>query len=334
MATYNGEKYIGEQLQSLASQTYPPDELVVGDDGSSDRTVKIIEEFRNYAPFPVHIHANKNNLGYARNFLATAKRCQGDWVAFCDQDDVWLPDKLAKTVDAIRHTPSCKMVLQNAWLCDKALISRGRKFPNRLKTGIHDCGRQYGFWVWPGFLKTVSKEMIDLLSDEQLPRSWFPKEGELTHDKWTCVIANALGDTVILGDPAALYRRHEETVTGNYNRQSLGERVVKSRSVLGNHYVFLAEIAEECGCYMKRLAEHTDKPAWASAFRENAKQFCRLSEIQCLRGRLYAGPPFRERLTACLQIAGKGGYIGQPFHAMGMRSAVKDIIRVVAGSRL
>lgn len=136
------------------------------------------------------------------------------------------------------------------------------------------------------------------------------------------------------GDPAALYRRHEDTVTGNYNRQSLGERVVKSRCASDDHHAFLAEVTEECVDYMKCLSERADKPAWASVFHENAKQFCRLSEIQCLRGRLYAGPRFRERLTACMQIAGKGGYIGQPFHAMGMRSAVKDIICVVAGSRL
>ena len=194
MATYNGEKYISEQLQSLADQSRLPVELVIGDDGSSDSTLDIIADFSSHSPFPVHVHQNETNLGYAQNFLAIAKRCQGDWIAFCDQDDVWLPDKLDETATAICQTPHCSMVLQNAWLCDKDLNSRGRKFPNSMKAGIHDPGRQFGFWVWPGFLKTVSKEMTDLLSNEPLPRSWFPKERKLTHDKWTCMIANALGD--------------------------------------------------------------------------------------------------------------------------------------------
>ena len=77
-----------------------------------------------------------------------------------------------------------------------------------------------------------------------------------------------------------------------------------------------------------------DGSAWASAFRENADQFYHLSEVQRLRGRLYAEPRLRERLNTYMQIAGKGGYLGQPFHAMGMRSAVKDFLRVAAGSRL
>ena len=334
MATYNGQTYIHEQLQSLADQTHLPDELVIGDDGSTDETLNIIEDFRAHSPFPVRIHQNEKNLGYARNFLATAKRCQGDWIAFCDQDDVWLPDKIADVVNAIFQSPGCNMVLQNAWLCDNALNSRGRKFPSSLKTGLHKPGSQHGFWVWPGFLKTVSKDMIGLLSNEPLPRSWFPKEGELTHDKWTCMIANALGDILVLGDPAALYRRHEDAVTGNYDQQSLGERVAKSRSVPDDHYAFLAEVAKECGVYMKCLAERTAKPAWATAFREHAEKFYRLSEVQRLRGRLYAGTRFHERLTTCVQIVGRGGYVGQPFHAMGMRSAVKDVTRVVVGSQL
>ena len=333
MATYNGEKYIAEQLQSLADQSHLPFELVIGDDGSSDSTLDIIKDFRAHAPFSVHIHQNETNLGFARNFLATAKRCKGDWIAFCDQDDFWLPGKLAKTVDAICHTPNCSMVLQNALLCDKALNSRGRKFPNKLNAGIHDPGHQYGFWVWLGFLQTVHRDIIQLWDSGSLPKNYFPGHSEYSHDKWTCLIANALGGIIVCNEPVALYRRHEDALTGSYNQQSFGERVIKARGVLGGHYDFLADVAKDCEEYMKCLAERADKPAWASAFRENAKQFCRLSEIQRLRGQLYAGPRFRERLTTCMQIAGMGGYLGQPFHAMGMRSAVKDIIRVVAGSR-
>ena len=333
IATYNGEKYISEQLQSLLEQSHLPFELVIGDDGSSDSTLDIIADFSSRSPFPVHVHQNKTNLGFARNFLATAKRCQGDWIAFCDQDDVWLPDKLAMTVDAISLTPHCCMVLQNAWLCDMALNSRGRKFPNKLKAGIHDHGRQYGFWVWPGLLQTVSKEMINLLSNEPLPRSWVPKEGELTHDQWTCLIADALGSTVILGNSAALYRRHDGTVTGNYNRRSLRDRIADAQKISGDHYAYLAEVATEYGGYMQGLAERTDNPVWASAFRDNARAFFHLSEIQQLRGRLYAANRFLERLTTCMQIARKGGYVGHPFHAMGLSSAIKDVERVVGGSR-
>jgi len=334
MATYNGEQHISEQLQSLAAQTHLPDELVVGDDGSTDATLDIIEGFSARAPFPVRIYRNETNLGYARNFLATAKRCQGDWVAFCDQDDFWLPTKLAETANAINHTPDCCMVLQNAWLCDGALLSHGRKFPDKLRTGFHARARQYGFWVWLGFLQTVHRDIIDLFDNGALPRNYFSNHAEISHDKWTCLIANALGGIVVLGDPVALYRRHEAALTGNYNRQSLGERVAKARAVVGEHYDFFADVAEDCAHYMQGLAERTDNAAWATAFRDNSNEFRHLSKIQQLRGRLYAAPRFRQRLSAALKIARDGGYSGQPFHAMGLRSAAKDLARIAVGPRL
>lgn len=334
MATYNGEQYINEQLQSLADQSHLPDELVVGDDGSSDATLSIIEDFRTHAPFPVYIHGNPVNLGFARNFLATAKRCQGDWIAFCDQDDVWLPDKLAKAVRAIDHTPNSCMVLQNAWLCDGVLSSRGRKFPDILIAGVHDRASQYGFWVWLGFLQTVHRDIIDLWDGGSLPRNYFPKHSEISHDKWTCLIANALGGIVVLSDPVALYRRHEAALTGNYSRQSVGERVAKARGVSGEHYDFVAEVAEECADYVHRLAERADKAPWASMFRDNSIEFQLLAEIQHLRARLYAAPSVGERLSLALKIARKGGYVGPTFHAMGLRSAAKDLTRVALGFRL
>src|SRR5690349_15385572 len=94
MATYNGAPFLPEQLQSLAAQTLPPFELVVCDDGSTDRTIQILREFATSAPFPVRIHENSERLGFGDNFLKAAALCQGDWIAFCDQDDIWLPHKL------------------------------------------------------------------------------------------------------------------------------------------------------------------------------------------------------------------------------------------------
>src|SRR5664280_13480 len=96
MATYNGERFIREQLDSLARQTYLPCELIVSDDGSTDRTLEIVEDFAKSAPFSVRAYRNEQNLGYADNFLKAASLCDGEWIAFCDQDDVWFDNKLAR----------------------------------------------------------------------------------------------------------------------------------------------------------------------------------------------------------------------------------------------
>ena len=98
MGTYNGERFIRQQLESIAQQTLLPCELVVRDDASTDGTLTIVEEFASHAPFPVRIHKNDVRLGYPDNFMQAAILTNGDWIAFCDQDDFWLPQKLERVL--------------------------------------------------------------------------------------------------------------------------------------------------------------------------------------------------------------------------------------------
>src|SRR5260221_823959 len=94
MATYNGQKHIQRQLDSLAAQTRIPDELVVCDDGSEDNTIAIVGAFANSSAFPVNIHKNDTRLGYRANFMRCANLCRSKLIAFSDQDDDWYPHKL------------------------------------------------------------------------------------------------------------------------------------------------------------------------------------------------------------------------------------------------
>jgi glycosyltransferase involved in cell wall biosynthesis len=95
MATWQGERFIAAQLASLAAQTRPPDRLVVADDGSADGTVAVVLAFAAAAPFPVVIHRNERRLGYAANFIAAVGRTDAAIILFADQDDIWLPGKIA-----------------------------------------------------------------------------------------------------------------------------------------------------------------------------------------------------------------------------------------------
>src|SRR5438132_13052341 len=88
MATYNCQKFIREQLDSLAAQQHLPSELVITDDASSDKTVAIAKQFATGAPFPAHIHRYGNRLDYRANFMRAASLCTSDVIAFCDKDDV------------------------------------------------------------------------------------------------------------------------------------------------------------------------------------------------------------------------------------------------------
>ena len=101
MCTYNGAKFIREQLDSMAAQTALPDELVICDDRSTDATAEIIREFATVAPFPVHLHINEQNLGskakgITHNFEKAVSLCIGELIVPSDQDDIWVPEKVER----------------------------------------------------------------------------------------------------------------------------------------------------------------------------------------------------------------------------------------------
>ena len=89
MTTYNGSKYLNDQLKSFSQQDQAPDELIVCDDGSSDNTIKILEKFSLNAPFDVKIYQNESNLGFTKNFENALSKCTGDLIFLSDQDDIW-----------------------------------------------------------------------------------------------------------------------------------------------------------------------------------------------------------------------------------------------------
>ena len=97
LCTYNGSIYLQKQLKSIAEQTLKPVELVVSDDASTDSTVELIKRFAKESPFPVRLYQNQRNTGVVANYSRAAALCDGDYVALCDQDDIWLPEKLYLT---------------------------------------------------------------------------------------------------------------------------------------------------------------------------------------------------------------------------------------------
>lgn len=106
MATYNGEKYLREQLDSIINQTYPIHEIIIQDDCSTDGTVAIIKEYIENYSF-IKLYVNEHNLGFNQNFKTAVMRATGDFVALSDQDDVWFPEKIESQIKAIGNYDLC-----------------------------------------------------------------------------------------------------------------------------------------------------------------------------------------------------------------------------------
>ena len=125
IAAYNGEQFIGEQLRSLFAQTYQPSEILIGDDSENDLTCKAIENVISEAVCPVRIIRNEQRKGCSENFSSLAAAAEGDIIFFCDQDDVWLPEKIEKLVKELEAHPDIPVVFCNSCFVDKNLNDLG-----------------------------------------------------------------------------------------------------------------------------------------------------------------------------------------------------------------
>ena len=109
MTTYNGEKYICEQIESILNQSMKVDEIIVCDDGSSDSTIELLKKY------PVKVVQNDVNLGYRLNFKKAMELCSGDYIFLCDQDDIWLPNKVEEMMRMMK-THSNMHVLSSSFI--------------------------------------------------------------------------------------------------------------------------------------------------------------------------------------------------------------------------
>lgn len=221
MATYNGANYLLQQLESLAEQTYPPFELVICDDNSSDNTLEILSKFSQQSPFPVVIQKNEHNIGPIANFFRALSLCKGDWISFCDQDDIWLKHKLLNAVSAIRKSPQVVCILQYATIVDSNLnpYSSNARFPRLDLSGTKIPNSLPIFFEWHGFLTTFKKSILSYLYYQILPLNIHTSYGNQSHDQWVSFISRIIGNVEILPEISAYYRRHPAAVTGSYTAE-------------------------------------------------------------------------------------------------------------------
>jgi glycosyltransferase involved in cell wall biosynthesis len=211
MGTFNGARFLPEQLDSILAQTRLPDELVVCDDCSSDRTPEILAEFAESAPFSVRLHRNESQLGWFANFLQASRECSGDLIAFCDQDDVWLPEKLARCETILDSPDKPSLVMHAARVVDQELTPTGTLHPD-IRRAQRLLPRDYPTFVGgPGFAMCFDRTLLDYLRRPPLPSETKLDYG---HDTLLVLLAGADNGLFLLDEPLALYRRHGGNVSG------------------------------------------------------------------------------------------------------------------------
>jgi glycosyltransferase involved in cell wall biosynthesis len=225
MCTFNGAQFVWEQLHSFLVQTHQPDELIVCDDNSTDETVELVERFAQEAPFRLSLRVNEERLGSTANFQQAIERCRSDIIVLSDQDDVWLPEKIERMVEAFESSSTTAMFFSDGILINEESQPIGtnlweRTFPHELQIWAHR-GELFRALLWQNVVTGATVAFRSKIRDQILP---FPNDiPNLIHDGWmaaTVARTNSLG---MIEQPLIKYRIH--------SRQQLGVSKAMSDSL-------------------------------------------------------------------------------------------------------
>ncbi len=315
LCTYNGAHFLAEQLDSYLAQTRPPDEVVVCDDGSSDATCAILDDFARRAPFDVQIVHNPTRLGSTKNFEKAIGICAGDFIATSNQDDVWMPAKLEACAAILEANPTCGLVFTDAEVVDDGLRPRG-----------------HTVWQAIAFGRTRQERMRRGQSFETLLRTWIvsgttmmfraayrtqimPIPEYWVHDGWIALMVSAVAPVELLAEKTVRYRQHGAQQIGG-RKLSLGELYQKART-LGPPYFSLAlRRFEAAQSRLHALAGELRSPSFLAMIdRKVEHQRRRLAIAECRsRG--------KRALWAMDELL-RGGYSR---YSPGLTHFVKDVV--------
>ncbi len=240
MCTYNGARFIPEQLESIAVQTRHPDEMVICDDGSTDGTVAIIESFARRTPFEVRLEINRNTLGSTKNFEKTISACRGEIIALADQDDVWYPNKLELLESVFLARPSVGVVFSDADVVDENQVSLGFRLwtsaglsPARRRGISNGRGTQVllNHNVVTGATMAFRNKFRDLVLP--IPKDW-------VHDGWIALLVSVIADLAPIHEPLVRYRKHAGQQIGPAGLD-VAERFNRAKRTGADEYCALAQ---------------------------------------------------------------------------------------------
>jgi glycosyltransferase involved in cell wall biosynthesis len=215
LATYNGERFLREQLESIFAQSWPRIEVVAADDRSTDGTVAILEEYRR--SHGLRYRVNERNLGFVRNFEQVVSLCTGDCIALADQDDIWEPEKIETLVRAMGDS---SLVYSDASLID----GTGNPLPGALleRSGVAPVtGKSFAHLVCNACVTGCTAMFRRDLLDVALP---IPA-AETYHDWWLSLVASKRDGLSFVDRPLVKYRQHGGNYTGANERTPLLTRL-------------------------------------------------------------------------------------------------------------
>lgn len=223
ITTYNGSRYVAEQIESVARQLSDGDEIIVCDDHSTDDTLNVVRAL----PYKqIRIIENADNVGYTANFERALRQARGEFVFLCDQDDVWVEDKVERCMKAMQ---TADFVVTDAIVTDADGNVTSPSYFSLRKPYKSLFGNVYKF-SYIGCCCCFRRRVLE----RALP---FPRNHRLcTHDNWLFLVGRAFYKVAFLPEPLIRYRRHKKNTSAGYvtTRTSIGF-MLRYRAYLVRH---------------------------------------------------------------------------------------------------
>ena len=272
MATFQGAKYLEEQLESIITQTHPQLHLWIRDDGSSDQTGIILQKWVKAYPQKITFIPAQKRLGVKGNFSELMKHCQAPYLMFSDQDDIWLPHKVEASLDLLKglerqygsHLPL--LVHTDLKVVNKELVEIAASFCHYagLNPELTALNRLLAQNVLTGCTILMNRALADLAHP-------IPAEA-LMHDWWIALVASCFGHIKFLDQATLLYRQHGRNDLGaiHYHIWRFIKQIVKGNQTKTST---IYPTYKQAGCFLKRYQSilPQDKQALIKAYEELGK---------------------------------------------------------------
>ena len=255
LCTYNGQDYLKEQLNSLFSQTLGPDEVVVRDDCSTDETIAVVERFAQ-SNGEICFASSVNNVGATQNFSQAIARSRGDVIFCCDQDDIWIPEKLEVIEATFAGRPDVGYVFTNAARINES----GEELPKTLWESLpvaFDHKRQREF-VDHGFGQLLRSNVVTgctLAFRSEFKSLVLPIPEAWVHDAWIAVCISAVSSGLPIAEKLVRYRQHAGQQIGERRRGLVAQYRMAAR--MGK-----ARFERELVCHEVLLERLTSQSRW------------------------------------------------------------------------
>jgi glycosyltransferase involved in cell wall biosynthesis len=324
MATYNGERFLPEQLASLAAQTFPIAELVVTDDTSSDRTIAILTDFAKRAPFPVRVEVNENRLGFRANFMKAASLCTSELIAFCDQDDVWYADKLEKVRQPFGDPDVC-LVHHNAEITIDGGRRIGLLYPHNRFPATTRPMRTDPWAISNGFTQIFRRSLVDFTDLWATSVDTNSDGNRMAHDQWYFFLASVFGLIRYLDAPLADYRQHGNNTYGWHQEHTFLSRIplwFEDRSTVYERCRLAAQSQQS----ILRSAASRLEGTWRSRGLQAAQTYQLLVDLYDLRAKLYTDHHLADRLSRFRRLIESNAYNSEGYFTFSRKGMAKDFV--------